>query len=372
MSAPSPEPSSDPAEFRRALGSWFDREARRLPWRVEPRVPYRSVVSELMLQQTRIATALPYFERWMRALPDFAALAAASEADVLKLWEGLGYYRRARLLHALARELVRLPEPPRTAAAWRGLPGIGPYTAAAIASMVFGEAVACVDGNVVRILARLAGEDRAFGSAAAAVKHFQPAADRLLDHKRPGRHNEAMMELGALVCTRGAPRCGVCPVAGFCVARRRSDAAALPRIARPATKRVALDRVWWVRDGRLLLHRAAPGDGRLAGLWELPEAGLAGLSPAEVRRAGVLGTIRRAITRHRITERILSVDTDGPRSHANAPGLEWVALGRLGGLAFSGPHRRWIDEHLAAGAATSGRGRASSRETAGRRRRRSD
>ena len=163
-----PSPSLDAPAFRRALAAWFERHRRTLPWRTE-RSLYRTVVSEFMLQQTQVATVLPYFERWMKALPDFAALAAAEEAVVLKLWEGLGYYRRARFLHKLAREFVALPAPPRTADAWAELTGVGPYTAAAIASLAFDDPAACVDGNVVRILARITGDTRAFADGSAAV-----------------------------------------------------------------------------------------------------------------------------------------------------------------------------------------------------------
>ncbi|MBI3886976.1 MAG: A/G-specific adenine glycosylase, partial [Opitutae bacterium] len=134
-----------------------------------------------MLQQTQVTTVLPYFARWLDALPDFAALAAAPETQVMKLWEGLGYYSRARNLHQLAKTVAAMPAPPRTPAAWRELPGIGPYTAAAITSISFDERVACVDGNVVRILARLTGEGRQFRDGSAAAKHFTPLADTLAD-----------------------------------------------------------------------------------------------------------------------------------------------------------------------------------------------
>lgn len=217
-------------EFQTALLAWYRRHARRLPWREQPSL-YRTVVSEFMLQQTQVKTVLPYFERWMATLPDFAALAAAPEAQVLKLWEGLGYYTRARNLHRLARVVVDLPEPPRTPEAWRELPGVGPYTAAAVTSIAFGASAACVDGNVVRILARLSADGTSFRDGTAAAKRFAPLAAALLSARHPGDHNQAMMELGATVCVRQKPACLLCPVRAFCAAARTGDPTAYPRLA---------------------------------------------------------------------------------------------------------------------------------------------
>src|SRR3984957_8337526 len=171
---PMPAPPASPlirrtASFQEALIGWYRREARRLPWRDHPSL-YKTVVSEFMVQQTQVSTVLPYFGRWLAALPDFAALAAAPEAGVLKLWEGLGYYSRARNLQRLAQALAARPEIPRGAEAWQGLPGVGPYTAAAVTSIAFGASAACVDGNVVRILARLTADGREFRDSATAAR----------------------------------------------------------------------------------------------------------------------------------------------------------------------------------------------------------
>ena len=182
-------------DFQRALRAWYCVHARQLPWRDAPSL-YKTVVSEFMLQQTQVKTVLPYLARWLTELPDFAALAAASEARVLKLWEGLGYYSRARNLHRLAQQFVSWPELRRTPEAWRELPGVGPYTAAAITSISFGAPAACVDGNVVRILARLTADATAFRDSATASKILTPLADALLPAATPGDHNQAMMELG--------------------------------------------------------------------------------------------------------------------------------------------------------------------------------
>src|SRR5688572_280724 len=163
-------------EFQSAFITWYPTHARPLPWRTAPS-PYKTVVSEFMLQQTQVKTVLPYFARWLEALPDFNALAAAPESQVLKLWEGLGYYSRARNLHKLARGLVTQPQLPRTPAEWQELPGVGPYTAAAITSISFAAPVACVDGNVVRILARLSANATLFRDSASAAKVFTPLAE---------------------------------------------------------------------------------------------------------------------------------------------------------------------------------------------------
>lgn len=329
------------AAFRRALARWFALEQRPLPWRSE-RSLYRTVVSEFMLQQTQVATVLPYFERWMRALPDFGALAAAPEATVLKLWEGLGYYRRARFLHQLARELSARPEPPRTAVEWAELTGVGPYTAAAVASLAFADPVACVDGNVVRILTRLTGDTREFPTGSAAVTAVTPLAIALLDPRSAGRHNEAMMELGATICVRRQPRCPACPVQAFCAARRAGNAESLPKIARAKMEARAVDRVWCVRRGALALHRIPADAARLRGLHELPTAEQAGLPPRALTPGHLLATHRRAITRFQITERIFRSDS------AAGCELVWVPLDRLETITLSGPHRRWVTALLRA------------------------
>jgi len=334
--------------FRRALHAWYRAHRRRLPWREAPSL-YRTVVSEFMLQQTQVATVLPYFERWLRALPDFAALAAAPEAQVLKLWEGLGYYSRARNLHRLARALAALPAPPRTPAEWCGLPGIGPYTAAAVTSIGFGVPAACVDGNVVRILARLTDERRSFRDGSEAAKHFTPLANALVAGADPGLHNQAMMELGATVCLRRKPACPVCPVGRFCAARRDGDPATLPRLRPKVVEERTVARVWCVRDGRLLLRRGHPGARRLAGLHELPEAADLGLVPADLDGKPLVARKRRTITRFKIIESIYELRLMArPLARiAAGAGLEWVPLAGLDSIALSGPHRRWVHEIIA-------------------------
>ena len=302
-----------------------------------------------MLQQTQIKTALPYFERWMTSLPDFAALAAASEAQVLKLWEGLGYYSRARNLHRLARAIAGLPAPPCSPEAWRELPGVGPYTAAAITSLAFAAPVACVDGNVVRVLARLTADGTRFRDNAAAARHFAGLANALLLPADPGTHNQAMMELGALVCVRHRPQCPVCPVRAFCADARRGDPENYPRLRPKETELRAVTRLWCEHDVRLLLHCAAAGARRLAGFHELPTPADLHLDQADLHAAPLLARKKRSITHHRITESIhaLQLNARQRRALAANPALRWVPRAELARIALSGPHRRWVEELLA-------------------------
>lgn len=338
--------SSAPA-FQTALLDWYRASRRRLPWREEPSL-YKTVVSEFMLQQTQVKTMLPYFARWLDALPDFAALAAADEARVVKLWEGLGYYTRARNLHKLARALVALPAIPRTPAEWLELPGIGPYTSAAITSISFGAPAAVVDGNVVRILARLTADATAWRDTTAAGKALAPLADRVLNHAEPGDHNQAMMELGATVCTRHNPLCTICPVREFCAAARAGEPEAYPKLAAKQIEAVTVVRAWCRRaaDGALLLHRTDTSARRLAGQHELPSAEHLGLAPAALAAAGpLLATKKRGITRYAFTEPIHALpEKILPRGGALPDGLVWVPAEELENVLMSGPHRRWVRE----------------------------
>jgi A/G-specific adenine glycosylase len=351
-------PKSSPAslvtaktEFATALLGWYRTHARSLPWRDQPSL-YKTVVSEFMLQQTQVKTVLPYFARWLQELPDFAALAAADEARVLKLWEGLGYYSRARNLHKLAQAVAARREPPRTPDEWRELPGVGPYTAAAITSISFGARTACVDGNVVRILARLTGDATPFRDSASAAKAFTPLADAVIAvAAHPGDHNQAMMELGATVCFRQKPLCLTCPARSFCAAAREGNPEAYPRLAPKQIEQRAVLRLWCVRDGQLLLHRAAASARRFANIHELPSAEHLGIDHLTAARGALLARKRRGITRFQITESIH--EAAAPAGHiARTAELTWVPIADLEKITLSGPHRRWVNEILAQGPGT--------------------
>jgi A/G-specific adenine glycosylase len=324
------------------LREWYHHEARPLPWRESPTL-YKTVVSEFMLQQTQVKTVLPYFARWLEVLPDFATLAAAPEARVLKLWEGLGYYSRARNLHRLAQVIATRTAPPRTPEEWRELPGVGPYTAAAITSIAFGAPAAVVDGNVVRILARLTADGRTFRDGSSAAREFTALAQALLPADNPGDHNQAMMELGATVCVRQNPRCTACPVAEFCAAQKSGTPEAFPQLAPKESIAMKVTRLWCEHDGRLLLHCTDAGARRLATMHELPTPGHLGLSEAQATMGELIARRHRSITKYRITESIHRGTHKTAKLHA---GLVWVPLAELDRITLSGPHRRWVGEIL--------------------------
>jgi len=326
--------------LQQALLSWYHANRRRLPWREKPSL-YSTVVSEFMLQQTQIRTALPYFDRWMNTLPDFKALAAADEAEVLKLWEGLGYYSRARNLHRLAKTLVGLPEIPKEPKGWQELPGIGPYTSAAITSIAFGTPAACVDGNVVRILARLAADDRSFRDSASAAKQFTELAHALLNTASPGDHNQAMMELGATVCTKHKPSCVLCPVSGFCQGRRAGIAEELPRLESKLIEKRSVQRLFCLGPQGLLLHKAPGSSKRLANILELPSAEHLGLDPKVLEAGPPLFSRKRSITRFQITESIHALPS---HTRLTTENLVWVPVDTLDQITLSGPHKRWLGE----------------------------
>ena len=267
-----------------ALLDWYAAHRRPLPFREDP-TPYRVWVSEIMLQQTRIETVLPYFERFMKAFPTVRALADADESALFKLWEGLGYYSRARNLHKAAKQTVERfgGQLPASYDDLLLLQGIGDYTAGAIASIAFGLPVPAVDGNVLRVVARLTACDGDV-LAPAVRKNLRAIVEGILPTDAPGAFNEAVMELGETVCLPGtAVKCGDCPLAGVCKARECGCAEALPVRKTPKPRRVETRTVAVLVTNeptpRVLLHKR--GDGLLAHMWELPNAEGA-LSPKQV------------------------------------------------------------------------------------------
>jgi len=295
--------------FRRRLLAWFVAHARPLPWR-KNRDPYAVWVSEVMLQQTQAATVVPYFERFLKTFPSVRALAAASESSVLKLWEGLGYYRRARLLHRAAQVVVARHAGllPRDAAALRRLPGFGRYTAHAVLSQAFGARLPIVEANSARLLTRLAACTAPLRSTDVERWLWQ-AAEKLVPPRAAGDFNQAMMELGALVCKPRQPLCERCPLAERCAARADGLQDTLPLAPRRPANQLVHEAALVVRrrDKMLLVQR--PPQGRWANLWEFPHgslidgesghaavarlaADLAGLRVASVRH---LGNIRHGV-----------------------------------------------------------------------------
>jgi A/G-specific adenine glycosylase len=332
------------AELRARVLRWYRRSRRDLPWR-RTRNPYAIWVSEVMLQQTRVATVLPYYRRFMKRFPDPASLARASEEQVLALWSGLGYYRRARSLHAAAKELVERHDGrlPADARALRSLPGIGRYTAGAIASIAFGLREPVLDGNVRRVLARLFGTERGLWSLAA----------ELADGPDPGELNQALMELGALVCTSRQPSCPACPLARSCRARAVGIAETYPapKTARaPEAVRAAVGAVR--RGDRVLLERPA-GTSPLRGAWDLPARQFVGdgTAPDVLRRALVAeyglevatgepaGRVSHAIMHRRISLEIVPCSLRRGRTTALRT-LRWTALSVLDDVAVSGATKK--------------------------------
>lgn len=245
--------------FQLRLLKWFDGNKRDLPWR-RTRDPYRTWVSEIMLQQTRVAAVVDYYQRFLRVFPTLRALALANEQAVLAQWSGLGYYRRARMLHAAAKELSSKRRGlPSSSAELKLLPGIGRYTAAAIASIAFDEPVAVVDGNVERVILRLAGKNETD------PVDFWARAQEMIHKKRPGDFNQAMMELGATVCLPKNPECGRCPVRSWCGTQGEHDSA--KRIARRTSQ---LAYLLMVRGTKISLVQREKGLRLMPGMWELP------------------------------------------------------------------------------------------------------
>lgn len=301
------------------LQEWYQREHRLLPWRAT-RDPYRILVSEVMLQQTRAQAVIPYYQRFLERFPGAEALADALETDVLACWSGLGYYARARNLQRAARVIVAAGRFPDDYEAIRELPGVGPYTAAAVASIAFGAPHAVLDGNVLRVISRLRGDGADVRSSKTRAR-FQDIADQWLDRANPGQFNQAIMELGATVCLPRAPRCPVCPVALFCEALKTGRQRELPVAGnKPASQHIGLQVAIVRNSGRVLLRQRPATASLMAGFWELPAPqDLPGWRPAKD-----LGSFRHTITHHHYTIIVLT----GKISRAPG-GFRWQRGGQL-------------------------------------------
>jgi len=334
----------------RALLAWYGRVGRDLPWR-RSQDPYRVWVSEIMLQQTQVERVKDFYVRFLERFPTVAALAAAAEHDVLRLWEGLGYYRRARQLHAAAKTIVadHAGEFPQTVAGLRSLPGIGRYTAGAIASIAFDLPEPIVEANSRRVIVRLAGHAAPIGSAAGDEPIWEIAAG-LVPKQHPGKFNQALMDLGALVCTPERPLCGTCPLASCCVAKRTNRVAEIPmKAARRSAKEIHETAVVVRRAGRVLIVRRGPGEW-WEGLWDFPRvSGAARISRRGIERSEALsglacgaisrlGTITHTVTHHRITLDV--VTCEAARAGKAAPDRRWVTATALSSLAMTSPGRR--------------------------------
>ena len=355
-----------------ALLGWFPQAARDLPWR-RTTDPYALWISEVMLQQTQVRTVIGYWERWMTALPDVAALAGAPAEQILKLWEGLGYYTRARNLQKAALQLMAANQGrfPDTLPGILELPGIGPYTAGAIASFAFNLPAPILDGNVIRVLTRLAARpgdprEKATNEALWGIAtDLVEIAARLSPEEVPSplppmclagacsQLNQALMELGATVCTPTAPACERCPIASQCQARALGRQEDFPETtARPPVTQRSLATVIWSHQRRWLV-RLRPAEGVNAGFWEFPNLEFG--PEAEPRSAlarwlGVnagalqpLGTVKHSITRYRFTQHLFRL-TIPPAGNLPAGELRWATPAELTALALTASHRRLVKQ----------------------------
>ena len=300
----------DPAEFRAKLLSWYNQNRRDLPWRKD-RDPYRVWVSEIMLQQTRVAAVLPKYIPFLKRFPSVRKLASARESSVLSQWSGLGYYRRARNLHAAAKIVAKEGKFPQISDAWRALPGIGRYTAAAICSIALNEPVAVVDGNVQRVFRRLTGQTHTTADS-------WKTAEALLDPIHPGDFNQAMMEFGATVCLPGEPLCATCPIQAFCSTRGRDLSAS----RKPPQQKRKITFALSSADGSVRLVRRSNRESLMPGMWELP---------ATVSRRKPLFSLKHSITNTDYDVRVITA--------ATADGTP-VKLSRVSQLPLTGLARK--------------------------------
>jgi A/G-specific adenine glycosylase len=316
------------AKFRRRLLSWHRRHGRDLPWRWT-RDPYAILVSEFMLQQTQVATVIPYYYKWLRRFPDFASLARASENEVLRAWQGLGYYARARNLHGTAKTVMDRygGQFPRVIDQMHQLPGIGKYTAHAVANFAFDEAVPIVEANTGRVLARLFNLRKSIDSDLGRRTLWQHAAS-LLPKSGAALFNSALLDFGALICLARKPKCDVCPVEAFC---RAKNPAALPvRNSRPETKQLIEMHALIVRHGRILLEQSRH---RWRGMWILPRLEPDCLKQRRFQRRPAYESVF-PFTNHRVTLCVYR----RPAPKRIAPGQQW--FGSIEEVAMPLPHRR--------------------------------
>jgi A/G-specific adenine glycosylase len=348
--------------IRRRLLAWFDAHRRELPWR-QRRDPYAIWISEIMLQQTQVATVVDYYNRFLKRFPTIEKLAAADLDTVLKLWEGLGYYSRARNLHKAARRIVAnfAGKLPPSAAELRKLPGVGPYTAGAIASIAFGAAEPVVDGNVQRLLCRLCRIEQP-PKQSATQQRLWNLATQLVAEGRPGDFNQAMMELGAMICRPRNPACRDCPLAPLCLARKAGLQDELPHRTPGKTSphHTIVAGVISRSDGRILIDRR-PTEGLLGGLWEFPggkvepgETLLEALRREVREEVGLtidvgekLCVVRHAYSHFRITMHVFLARRAAGRARPLAcDAVKWVARSNLRRHAFPQANRVVLDHLL--------------------------
>jgi len=352
-----PEPAAE-SRRKKSLLRWYDAHQRDMPWRVPPASgnqpdPYRVLVSEQMLQQTQVATVIPYFHRWMAALPDIRALADADEQQVLTLWQGLGYYNRARNLHKAAKVIIaeHHGQVPASVEQLKKLPGVGPYTAGAVASIAFGAATPLVDGNVMRVLTRWFGIEQDI-TATPTKNALWALAGSLVPDDRPGDFNQALMELGATVCLPRHPACLTCPVREQCVAAAHGLTEQLPVKSKKKAPKAVTHTIVAVRRSGKYLFEQRPSTGMWANLWQLPTAEqklpaaqqiewVAQRFGLEIERPGRVQAFEHRTTHRLITFELFAADCTGGRLKPKT-GL-WHRLDQLEATPLANPQRMAVE-----------------------------
>ncbi len=349
--------SLDPSTFQKTLLAWYDRYQRDLPWR-KVHNPYSTFVSEMMLQQTQVKTVIPYYERFLKELPNWTALSKAKEEKVLKLWEGLGYYRRARNLKAAAQVVVKdfdgkLPE---NMDQILELPGVGPYSAGAILSIAYGKPHPVVDGNVIRVFSRIFLLRGNLKNGEGHQKVWD-LAHQMLSTQRPGDYNQAVMELGATVCFSDNPQCLLCPMLSLCQAAQKGLQNELPEMPKAqGTIEVPMAAVFLEKSGKLLVKKRSNDEKWLKGMWEFPSAEGKSFEDARQKLEKLLKVrtdpkelkeVKHQITHHKIQ---LKLFRGVPKGNAKFPaGLKWVGAKELVGLPFASAQsklRKWALDFL--------------------------
>ena len=337
------------SKFQKQLLSWYDKTKRDLPWR-RTKDPYKILVSEIMLQQTQVDTVIPYYERWIKRFPDFQTLACAKEPDVLKFWQGLGYYRRAKMLHRNAKEICSNHKGllPRDIPALMTLPGIGRYTAGAIASIAFHQKAPLLDGNVIRILTRINAISKNVAEKSTLDLLWKTAAI-ILPESRTGDFNQALMELGATVCFPRNPNCARCPVSKLCSAHQLGKEESFP-VKSPAAKMTKLKEYAFVlrnRKNRLLVKKQKAGE-RWQDLWTLPHFSKleTGLKSLELKENSLknLRTDKHGFTRYQIT--LHTFVSTKPVNIAAEEGYRWMNKEEIKKMTFPAVYQKILNEVL--------------------------
>jgi A/G-specific adenine glycosylase len=319
--------------FAQRLREWFQQNQRDLPWR-RTRDPYRIWLSEIMLQQTRVTAVIPYYQRFLERFPTCDALAAAPEDELLAAWAGLGYYSRARNLRRAAQAISAAGEFPKTYDDIRKLPGVGDYTAGAVASIALGLPHVGLDGNVIRVMARVTAENGDVRNAKTRER-LRGATERELGHADPGTYQQSLMELGATICLPRNPKCLICPINDICGAKLQGLESTIPIQAGKAAPIDEEKTVYWVeREGEILLWQRPSNSRRLAGFWELPERAMI----PKVKPGRMLGAFKHSIVNHRYRISLVEGKLSG---RVESP-LSWISREALAGLAVSTVTRKGI------------------------------